>query len=625
MDRADDNMCRKTRAFDLGTDPFRILFEAGRDPIFIVDSQTGAILDANPAAVEKYGYTLEELLKLTEADLSAGGGDTTDSQLPAISYHRKKNGHIFPVEIVCGESTQNDLTLRSCLVRDVSANPGTFEILQNREQHYQQIIAQLQNSIDTMKAPTKNSTITMFTWRNEEGWPIEFVSENICIYGYSREDFESGTVAFSDIVHPEDLDRVAAEVYQFTRDKLKCFSQEYRICTKGGEIRWVRDHTFIRSGTDGSTQSYHGILLDITDSKNTSANLGASKPQLQNPGHTATTLDNLAHDLNNMFTSILGNTELILRDVGQFDNNFESLQDIKDTTIHAAELCNGVLCGGHIAGSGTESPATVKPAAPTEPTAPAAPAEESAPPAAATETPDSRISEIQREDYESVHLPLEDDDDYKKIPAEFIDDQQNLTGEAPLSYDHQLLDEALLDDSIRIDPKFLADALPVGINPPTPKTLQVPSAKPKPLTVAPPETAVNRTATTKPAPTQSLGTILVAEDEDSVRELACKLLGRLGFSVLTANNGPKAIDVFRQNAAEISAVLLDVSMPYLDGDKVLAEMKRIRNDVKAIICSGYSQDMVLEQFTDAQPAGFLQKPYQIKELADKLHAVLEKN
>ena len=193
------------------------------------------------------------------------------------------------------------------------------------------------------------------------------------------------------------------------------------------------------------------------------------------------------------------------------------------------------------------------------------------------------------------------------------------------------MDEGLINNSTRIDPKFLADALPVGLNQPTPKVPETPPVTPQPFTTIPPPAGaqpppvIDQSETIKSGQWRGAGTILVAEDEDSVRELACKLLGRLGFSVLTANNGQKAVDIFRQNSDKITAVLLDVSMPYLNGDKALAEMKRIRSDVKAIICSGYSQDMVMEQFTDTEPVSFLQKPYQIKELTDKIRKVIEED
>ncbi len=106
-----------------------------------------------------------------------------------------------------------------------------------------------------------------FLWRNEEGWPVEFVSENVKQFGYSPDELRSGSVPFLDMVHPDDLVRVGQEVSDYSKSGVKEFTQEYRLVTKDGRVAWVDDRTFIRRDTDGNITHYQGIMLDITEKK----------------------------------------------------------------------------------------------------------------------------------------------------------------------------------------------------------------------------------------------------------------------------------------------------------------------------------------------------------------------
>jgi PAS domain S-box-containing protein len=118
------------------------------------------------------------------------------------------------------------------------------------------------------------------------------------------------------------------------------------------------------------------------------------------------------------------------------------------------------------------------------------------------------------------------------------------------------------------------------------------------------------------------GTILLVDDEDMVREPASRLLARLGFSVLTAVNGREALDVFRANRDKIECVILDLTMPEMSGEEAFQELRRMKSDLKIILSSGYGETESIRSFPGRGPDGFLQKPYQLKQLAAKLREVL---
>ncbi|AKB18009.1 MULTISPECIES: GAF domain-containing protein [unclassified Methanosarcina] len=109
--------------------------------------------------------------------------------------------------------------------------------------------------------------VTVFLWRPEKYWPAEFVSENIKQFGYTVEEFTSGKLLYGNIVHPDDLERVERELSRRIEEEYVDFSQEYRILTKSGEVRWVDERTFIEADENGVVKYLKGIILDITGRK----------------------------------------------------------------------------------------------------------------------------------------------------------------------------------------------------------------------------------------------------------------------------------------------------------------------------------------------------------------------
>lgn len=118
-----------------------------------------------------------------------------------------------------------------------------------------------------------NSPAIVFLWRAIEGWPVEFVSDNIRLFGYGPEDFYFRRLHFASIVHPDDLERMVDEVKRYNAEGRDSFSQEYRIMTRSGKVRWLSDNTWVRRDADGRITHYQGILMDITDQKKAAGEL----------------------------------------------------------------------------------------------------------------------------------------------------------------------------------------------------------------------------------------------------------------------------------------------------------------------------------------------------------------
>jgi two-component system, cell cycle sensor histidine kinase and response regulator CckA len=118
-------------------------------------------------------------------------------------------------------------------------------------------------------------------------------------------------------------------------------------------------------------------------------------------------------------------------------------------------------------------------------------------------------------------------------------------------------------------------------------------------------------------------TILLVEDETGVRDLVVRRLDKLGYSAITAVDGEEGIGVFQERLSEIDLVMLDFAMPKMNGVEAFRELIRIKPDVKVILSSGYTEDVLLQSFPDRRPAGVLHKPYKMEALKAKLDRLLE--
>jgi CheY-like chemotaxis protein len=111
-------------------------------------------------------------------------------------------------------------------------------------------------------------------------------------------------------------------------------------------------------------------------------------------------------------------------------------------------------------------------------------------------------------------------------------------------------------------------------------------------------------------------TLLIADDEELVRRAGERMLSKLGYAVLTADNGASAIETFRRHRAEIALVLLDLVMPDMDGLETLQRLREIDPEVRVVLCSGYAKEDASEsQALIRSTAGFVRKPFSMAELS----------
>ena len=119
------------------------------------------------------------------------------------------------------------------------------------------------------------------------------------------------------------------------------------------------------------------------------------------------------------------------------------------------------------------------------------------------------------------------------------------------------------------------------------------------------------------------GTILVVDDEPEVLKMARELLEFAGFDVIEASDGREAVDQFRSQGDAIDAILLDMTMPGMNGAEELAEIRKMEPQAKVILTSSYDGQDTVASLSGAEGVEFLQKPYLARTLVAKLASILE--
>ena len=119
------------------------------------------------------------------------------------------------------------------------------------------------------------------------------------------------------------------------------------------------------------------------------------------------------------------------------------------------------------------------------------------------------------------------------------------------------------------------------------------------------------------------GTILIADDEESFRRIEEVSLRRAGYDVLLATDGKQAVDIFKEHRRDIRLIILDLTMPSMNGEESLNLLRGVDRDVPILLSSGYNPVEIIRRFKPQNIAGFIQKPFTVKQLNAAVEKALE--
>lgn len=118
-------------------------------------------------------------------------------------------------------------------------------------------------------------------------------------------------------------------------------------------------------------------------------------------------------------------------------------------------------------------------------------------------------------------------------------------------------------------------------------------------------------------------TVLLVDDDELILEVGERLLKTMGYKVLKTESGEEAIEIYKKNKNKIEIVILDMIMPDKDGGETYDMLKKIDPGIKVLLSSGYSIDGKATEILDRGCNSFIQKPFRMKGLAQKLREILD--
>ena len=287
--------------------------------MFIVLDKTGEITRINRKGCHILGYDENEIIHQNWFDLCIPEDirDVTLRVFEKLMADEIELVEYYENNVVTKSGDQRIIAFHNAMIRDKDSNVTGILFSGDDITERKQAEELLQVALEKRKELefiVNRTAVIVFLWKAEEGWPVEFVSENIEQFGYTSQDFMEGRIPYADIIHSEDLERVGDEVSMCSEQGIDEFEQEYRIITKSGDVRWTEDHTWIRRDADGNITHYQGIVVDITERKQAEEALKSYAEELKQLNEFKDSFtDILRHDLLNPAGIVKGFTEVLFK------------------------------------------------------------------------------------------------------------------------------------------------------------------------------------------------------------------------------------------------------------------------------------------------------------------------
>ncbi len=498
-----------------------------------------------------------------------------------------------------------------------------------------------------------------FLWKNDEGWPVEFVSPNVkSLFGFTADEFTSGKISYTKTVHPDDLGRVENEVSVNSNENgmMKIIHEPYRILTKKGGIKWIEDKTYIRRNNEGRITHYQGIVEDITDqiiAQEENIKLEKQLQQAQKMEALGTLAGGIAHDFNNILGGIIGYTELAqdtipadwpaTHDLDKVLNASGRAKDLVDHILAFSRQSKAELTQLKISIIVKEALKLLRASLPT--------------------TIEIRRhiqaeSEIVNADPAQIHQLLmnlctnaahamSDSGGVLEVRLAVFEMDEIMTALHPKLIHGPYLKLTVSDTGSGMSPEVLerifdpyfttkekGEGTGLGLavvhgivkghggeitfdselGTGTTFHVYLPKAK-ETKDMAEKESLISELPTGHEH-------ILIIDDEQTLEDIGKRMLESLGYKVAARTSSIEALELFQSMPDRFDLIITDQTMPNMTGSALAAEVLRIRPDIPVILCTGFSEVITEEKAKAMGIRGFVKKPIAKKEIARIVKEVL---
>ncbi len=433
---------------------------------------------------------------------------------------------------------------------------------------------------------------------------------------------------------------------------------EYRFKTPAGAVTWVYGTAAPIRAANGTVVGFVGTNTDITDRRQAAIEreqFDRKMQETQKLESLGVLAGGIAHDFNNLLTSILGNASIASLELPPGSPVHDSIEQINEASLRAADLCKQMLA---YSGRGRFMAQKLDLGELVEQTA---------------QMLQISISKkaVLRFRIEKGLPPIEvDATQIRQVIMNLVINASEAIGDTSgvislstglTRVDHSYLHGTLMDPDLpegdcvclevsdsgcgmsvetrarMFDPFFttkftgrgLGLAAVLGIVRGHKGAIKVYSELGRGTTfklLFPAAAGASDTAPTRSArgtSWQGKGTVLVVDDVESMRSTVARMMRVIGFDPVLAADGREAVEVFRAQPERFDLVLLDLTMPHMDGEQTFTELRRLRPDARVVLMSGFNAHEALLRFPDRGLAGFLQKPFTIASLSATMREVLD--
>jgi len=620
---------------------FRKLSAAAEEGIAIHDK--GLIVDANEALAKIFGYELSEMTGMYAEKLATPESWKTILKHISSGYDKpyeaigvRKDGSTFPCQLVGKSYQYGGKTLRVATFRDVTEQKRAEDALRESEEKYRNVLDSIEDGYYEV---------------NLAGDFI-FFNDSMCkILSYPRDELLGmNNREYMDQENAKKIYQVFNKVFN---TGISTRALDWKLIRKDGSECFVETVVSLIKDSEGQPSGFRGIARDVTERKYAEKErkrLEDKLYQTERIESLGTLAGGIAHDFNNLLMGIQGRTSLMLMDADFSHPHFEHLKGIEDYVKSAADLTKQLL---GFARSGKYEVKT-------------------------TDLNDliknqtqmfgrtrkeinihekfERIlwtSDVDRGQIEQVLLNLyvnawhampgggdlyiqteniEIDENYSKLyhvePGKYVKISVADTGVG-------------MDEAARkriFDPFFttkemgrgsgLGLASAYGIIKNHGGFIDVYGDKGEGSTFVVYLPASKKEVVKEKKHHQELlkgtETVLLVDDESMIIAVGREIIENFGYEVLIAKNGKEAIKVYQKNRDKVDIVILDMVMPEMGGGETYDKLKEIDPDVKVLLSSGYSIDGQAAEIMERGCDGFIQKPFNMIDLSQRIRKILEK-